>query len=165
MLLVFAVLLGSFIVEVHPLTHTLLDPRLIAWESNTAYQLGPVSKSPANPLLSEDKPWDGNWLNSNPSVVFNNGTFHLWWTAKLVCPGATPDKCSRAVAKKQCCHPDFNFSIPSDANSSGGLLYANSSDGITWTKPSLGLNTLLGSTENNAVFVKPGGGASQMGIC
>ena len=37
--------------------------------------LGPVTKSERNPLLSETEPYDGNWLNSNPSLVYQNNTF------------------------------------------------------------------------------------------
>jgi hypothetical protein len=150
--------------------YSFVDPRIIAAQQNTVPELGVVTKSTHNPLLSEEEPWDGNWLNSNPSVVYRDGVFHLWWTAKLVCPGASPGKCTRngASAKvnpsDKCCHPGFNHSIPTSANASGGLLYASSTDGVNFVRPKLGLNELLGSTANNAVFVNPGGGASQVGV-
>ena len=141
---------------------TFTDPRIIAAQStNVVPALGAVTKSPHNPLLSEDEPHDGNWLNTNPSIVWRNGTFHLWWTAKLVCPGASPAKCTRngAHAKvapsEQCCHPGFNFTIPTTAHASGGLLYASSTDGVSFVRPRLGLNELLGSTQNNVRHHNP----------
>ena len=145
-----------------------LDPALVRWQSpNTAPALGPVAKSAKNPLITEDQPWDGAWLNSNPSIVYRAGIFQLWWTAKLVCPGATPPNCTRrpdAVPHHHtCCHPGYNFSVPASAEPSGGLLYAHSTDGVTWERPRLGLNSVLGSTQNNVVFKVPGRSASQVG--
>jgi len=145
---------------------TFIDPRIIASQSlNLVPELGAVTKSKHNPLLSEQEPYDGNWLNSNPSIVYQNGTFHLWWTAKLICPGASPETCTRnSQHADKCCHPGFNFTIPQTANESGGLLYASSTDGVTFVRPKLGLNELLGNTQNNAVFVIPGHAASQVGV-
>ena len=144
--------------------YTLIDPRLIKTQSNVLLELGNVTKSKHNPLLSETMPWDGNWLNSNPSIIHKDGVFHLFWTAKLVCPGANPKICTREKGADRCCHPGFNHSIPSSAKQSGGLLYANSSDGVTFYRPKLGLNMILGSAANNVIFSRPGGSAGQMGI-
>ena len=89
----------------------------------------------------------------------------LWWTTKLVCPGATPGRCTRnAATSDKCCHPGFNHTIPRNATGSGGLLYARSADGVSWQRPNLGRVEVLGSTNNNVVFKIVGSAASQVGI-
>ena len=68
--------------------HLFIDETVVQDRGNTAPSLGPVHKSEANPLLREDRRWEGSWKNTNPSVVYKDGLFHLWMTANLVCPGA-----------------------------------------------------------------------------
>ena len=109
----------------------LADPAVVAAVSGGAsVELGPVAKSPHNPLLQEDQPWEGAWWNTNPSVFYQNGTYHMYYTSNVVCgPGSKAGMC-----------PHSGWSGPPEtAGPRTGLLYARSSDGIRWDKPALGL--------------------------
>lgn len=55
-----------------------VDPAVVDVGSTDArVVLGPVSKSNRNPLMSEDELWEAAWWNTNPSLFFRDGTFHL----------------------------------------------------------------------------------------
>ena len=70
-----------------PRRHLLVDPDVVAATvGRTEVALGPVHKSPANPLLAEDRKWEASWKNTNPSVVYKDGVYHLWMTTNVVRP-------------------------------------------------------------------------------
>ena len=70
-----------------PRRHLLVDPDVVAATvGRTKVALGPVHKSPANPLLAEDRKWEASWKNTNPSVVYKDGVYHLWMTTNVVRP-------------------------------------------------------------------------------
>ena len=83
--------------------HLLVDSAVVHESRQTVVTLGPISKSPANPLLAEDREWEGSWKNANPSVVYKDGIYHLWITTNIVCPGAPNGKCA---------HPGYNWTVP-----------------------------------------------------
>lgn len=100
---------------------------------------GSVSKHPA-PLLVQDRPWEPRLDNGYPNVVHVEGDPHGAW--QLWYGGCTQrHSCENQV-----------------------LEYANSSDGLTWEKPNLGLFNVSNyfpnlsniGTENNIVM--SGGG-------
>ena len=130
----------------------IIDDAVVHDRGTATPSLGPVRKSDANPLLREDREWEGSWKNTNPSVVHRDGEFHLWMTANLVCPGASPGNPSDT-----CAHPGYNYTVPKTAHKDGGLLYARSTDGINFQKPQLGLVEVFGSAQNNVVY-RTGGG-------
>lgn len=74
--------------------------------------IGEVSKHPSNPLFEQDKPWEPRLDNAYPNIEYNQstGVFQLWYGG-----------CG-AVAS---CSNQF-------------LEYANSTDGLSWSKPNLG---------------------------
>jgi len=84
--------------------------------------------------LVHDAPWEGN--DCGYHTVFKDGDiYRMYYTAwQLDC---SPGK----------------LDFPHDTFSA----YAESSDGIHWTKPSLGLFEFEGSTENNIVWMGKGG--------
>lgn len=82
------------------------------------------------PVLSNDKPWE--YIHSYLSMKYFNGKYRMWY--EVVPP--------RADGKF---HP-FGFSM---------LCYAESDDGLHWTKPELGLVEFNGSRANNIVYGKP----------
>ena len=140
-----------------PRRHLLVDPDVVAATvGRTEVALGPVHKSPANPLLAEDRKWEASWKNTNPSVVYTDGVYHLWMTTNVVrprprpwhptprptppthadglcsvqvCPGAAPG------VYRSCAHPTYNYTVPATAKRDGGLLYARSTDGCAPPPP------------------------------
>jgi hypothetical protein len=109
----------------------LVDPAVvIAVSGGASVELGPVAKSPHNPLLQEDQPWEGAWWNTNPSVFHQNGTYHMYYTSNIVC--------GRGSKAGMCPHSGWT-GTPETAGPRTGLLYARSLDGIRWQKPALGL--------------------------
>jgi hypothetical protein len=114
--------------------------RLLLDESLCAYYFGEVSREPGrpvrhpeNPVLLPDRPWEATTL-AHGSVYRDptSGTYRLWYEAARFFPqweelGRTMCEC-------------------------GSVCYAESDDGIRWTKPSLGLVDFQGSRDNNIVF-------------
>ena len=72
-----------------------------------------------------DKPWEGEF--SGYTTVIKDGDLYRMYYRGL--PSATPDGSPNAV-----------------------VAYAESKDGITWTKPDLGLFTIHGTVKNNVVL-------------
>jgi len=81
------------------------------------------------------------------TVLFDEGKFRMWYYAGH--RGKNPDwppRMMQQVAKQ----PEW-FSGGECNNYQGPLCYAESDDGITWTKPALGQVLFKGSNENNAL--------------
>eukprot|EP00038_Savillea_parva_P016737 m.17866 g.17866 ORF g.17866 m.17866 type:complete len:521 (-) comp3542_c0_seq1:152-1714(-) len=83
--------------------------------SGLAIQIGKVEKYSGNPLFQQDKPWEPRLDNGYPNVVYDtasglagDGPWRLWYGG-----------------------------LGSDEASGQYLYYANSSDGLSWTKPDL----------------------------
>merc|ERR1712176_809040 len=77
--------------------------------------IGKVAKDSRNPLFVQDKPWEPRLDNGYPNVIYDREN----------ADGLGVYRCLYGDCVKGCC--------------SQILLYANSSDGITWEKPNLGL--------------------------
>ena len=76
--------------------------------------IGTVRKHPANPLFGKTEPWEEDINNGYPTVLYDP---------------ADP------LGTYRCWYDD---------HSQSALAYANSSDGITWTKPILGIINISG---------------------
>lgn len=95
----------------------------------------------SEPWLLADRPWEKS-VNS-ASVLFDEGKFRCWYGVRL--PAAKTELAGsggRAIEV-----------------SGSALGYAESADGLRWTKPSLGILTHQGSSENNLVTTFHNGGA------
>ena len=120
-----------------PLKQVLLDPRVVAEATGSLLVMGTVQKAPSNPLFQADKPWENSLNNLYPNVVFDpeRKLFRLWYKCVLA------DK--DAIAKMM---------PPATVHDVGWfLLYAESADGMHWTKPDLGLIGFDGSRKTNIV--------------
>ncbi len=117
--------------------HLVLDSRVIAETNHVRLTLGKVQKDPHNPLFRADKPWENALNNLYPNVVYDQEQrlFKLWYKDML------PDR----SALEKMAPPRII------AHVGWFLLYATSRDGITWTKPDLGLIEFDGSRHNNIV--------------
>jgi len=77
--------------------------------------------------LEFDRPWEGGF-SCYTTVIKDAGTYRMYYRGL---PSATRDDSPEAV-----------------------VCYAESPDGITWTKPSLGLFTVRGTRENNVILTQ-----------
>jgi len=86
--------------------------------------------------LVADKPWESFIINAWQTVMEDEGKYRMWYEAY--------DKTYGGDDQARYC-------------------YAESSDGIHWTKPNLGLETFDGSKENNILFNRLGGQSNHGG--
>ena len=105
------------------------DDHLIAGADGDASQQL-LRPEPKEVVLVADSPWEGN--TSGYYGVFRDGDMY-----KMIYRGWQHDEKMKAAHKEVTC-------------------YAESKDGITWTKPNLGLFEWEGSKENNIVWLGPG---------
>ena len=127
----------------------LLDPRNIASAQNAKLELGAVEKHAANPLFREEyfadppKPWEARLDNVYPSVIYDQeeGLFKCWYKSFL----RDRDSNNTPLAER----PRISYK---GGGREEGVLYAESTDGIDWRKPELGLIEFAGSRQNNIVM-------------
>ena len=110
-----------------------LDDYLIASLDNVQRKVNSARKHLANPLIDNDKPWEGR------GPVFHTvmrdektGKFRMWYSGY------------------------HNFELPSGTTVRWPTCFAESDDGVTWHKPNLGLFQYGGSKANNIVILKGG---------
>ena len=95
--------------------------------------MNPATKATNNPVISRDKPWEGNYLHY--TTVFydeQEKQFRLWYSNRHLKPVAEDNP----------------------IETSGGECYATSKDGFHWEKPVLGLVEFEGSKQNNILDEK-----------
>ena len=101
--------------------------------AGVAVSIGTVTKHPGNPLLIQDKPWEPRLDNSYPNVVHTPsdpmGAYRMWYGGFIA---------------------GNHFNTSQGAHRVNALHYANSSDGIYWSKPNLGLFDLAKVPECSA---------------
>jgi hypothetical protein len=95
----------------------------------------------SEPWLVSDQPWEKSV--TSPTVLYDEGRFRCWYSA-----GLTGEPQKTTVEKGQVMEI-----------SGSALAYAESPDGLTWTKPSLQLFSFQGSRENNLVSPFNNGGS------
>ncbi len=101
-----------------------VDEAFIAEKDDVKLKLHPPRKT-GERLVESDQPWESATLNWF-SVLKDGETYRMWYECYDVEGWPTPD--------------DTSF------------CYAESTDGIHWTKPKLGLYSYQGSKDNNIVF-------------
>ena len=89
-----------------------------------------------DPVLVADRPWESGGIGAYSTVMRENGVFRLWYDAMLE-PGQ-PARFDRQ------------------------LCYAESTDGVRWEKPDLGL-IRFGRSKHNNIVSPPSGTQSQQG--
>ncbi|MBI3848932.1 MAG: hypothetical protein HY298_01380 [Verrucomicrobia bacterium] len=89
----------------------------------------PPKRHPGNPLIVREHPWEGTGPHLGGSVLFDpqDRLFKMWYSIWS----------SNAYYNKL----PFSYNV----------CYAESPDGITWRKPSLGLFDYAGSKDNNVI--------------
>jgi len=128
--------------------HLLLDPRIIERAEGVQLSPGKVQKDTRNPLFREDRPWEARFDNLYANVLFEerDKRFKCWYSPFIIdeAVSATPREQRAAIPYKP-------------RNREMGVCYAESKDGLVWTKPRLGLVEFSGSTSNNLVMRGPHG--------
>jgi len=110
-------------------------------DSGVSRTIGVVKKNQKNPLFGQTEPWETRLDNGYPNVVPPSSSTSAWQLWYGGCASPAPNWCDQQI-----------------------LLYANSTDGIVWQKPSLGLYDVSGvrpdmasiGTQNNIIM--EGGG-------
>ncbi|MDH7601031.1 MAG: hypothetical protein QHI38_02680 [Armatimonadota bacterium] len=103
-----------------PFKRLFLDAMVVEESDGLQRVFHAAEKHPANPIIVRDKPWEGWGPYVYGTVMWDEGKLKMWYQV------INPDPKIHACA-----------------------LYAESTDGIHWTKPNLGIVSCLGSTENN----------------
>ena len=132
--------------------YLVLDSRIIADVEGAKLTLGEVAKHPANPLFTEEKPWEPRYDNVYADVIYDDDekTYKCWYNPFIVDARVTSTPPERR-------HPDiikYNDVKPTDREI--GLCYAVSKDGIHWEKPNLGMAEFEGDKRNNIVTRRRG---------
>ena len=100
---------------------------LIESQENVARVINPPRKHPDNPVLTYEKPWEGNLL-VDATLIHEQGVgFRMWYETQR--------------------RPGTGGSMEDDM-----VCYATSSDGVRWEKPGLGLVPYEGSKSNNITY-------------
>lgn len=101
-----------------------IDDLFVRNATNVSFQLHPAQKT-GERILEPDKPWENaslNWF----SVLRHDGKFRLWYE----------------------CYDVEGWPTTNDTS----FCYAESADGIHWSKPELNLSSYHGDTRNNILF-------------
>ena len=108
-----------------------VDDYPVAGKSNVTRTYHPFTKHAGNPVLPPTEPWEDSIAYIYGTVLpAESGSGYRMW---------------------------YHTLRPEDTNNDGSnILYAESTDGITWTKPILNIRSWHGSTANNMIFVRPG---------
>lgn len=123
----------------------LLDSRVVEHVDNARLVPGTVVKSPHNPLMVEDKPWEPRYDNLYPNVIYDEEEklYKCWY-----CPFIVDERTSETPPADR--NPEATHYMSKMPNRrEEGLLYATSKDGVHWEKPELGIVEFQGSKKNN----------------
>ncbi len=101
-----------------------IDERFIAQADGVRLVMNPPMRD-AEPVLTADRPWEPHGITGFTTVMHDQGKFRAWYGAV------------------------FKFGFPQEG--AIRLAYAESDDGLAWTKPELGLIEFDGSSQNNLV--------------
>jgi hypothetical protein len=128
--------------------HLFLDGRIIERAENAILHAGKARKDPGNPLFGEEKPWEARFDNLYANVVRepHTGLYRCWYSPFIV------DEAVRTIARAERIRKPYRA-----MKREMGVCYAESGDGLKWSKPSLGLVDFEGSRGNNLVCRGPHG--------
>ena len=129
--------------------HLVLDTRVIDRTDHARLCVAEATRSPANPLFGEDRPWEMRFDNLYPNVLWDaeEDLYQCWYSPFCV------DHRSHGMTLEQ--RQDTLYHGPPDREMA--LCYATSRDGIAWEKPELGMVGYQGSRANNIVLRGPHG--------
>ena len=111
------------------------DNRSIPFTRNLKLEMNTPERHPDNPVMARGKPGtpDCHGIQFYGSIVKDNGLYRMWYVAM------DEEHCEMSE-RKDVFRP----------------AYAESTDGVSWTRPSLGLIEYKGNLQNNLLKVSPG---------
>jgi len=135
--------------------YLLLDSRLIDKTEGVVLRVGKVTKHPANPLFSEEEPWEARYDNGYATVLFDEekGIYKCWYNPFIVDPAVskTPKE-----ARDRVTYMEAQRKTGGVRGREFGLCYATSKDGIKWEKPLLDIVKWDGKPTNILLRGFPG---------
>jgi len=125
----------------------MLDDRNIV-STDAEFVLGKVKKHSSGALIKEERDYEMRFDNMQPNVWYDPQMkkWRAWYSAFTSCakPQKTIPFCDNEPNQCGSKLPNNNH-----AGRGSGFLYAESDDGLTWTKPDLNLTAWKGSKANN----------------
>ncbi len=111
------------------------DQVSIPFSQNLKIEMRQPKKMPGNPVMTRGAPGTpDSWaVQFYGSILREQGKFRMWYVAK----------------------GDDSLEKARPSSASWHVAYAESTDGVHWTKPDLGLVEFRGSRKNNLVFMDP----------
>ena len=130
--------------------YLLLDDRNIIDTGTASLALGAVTKNPAGALIKEERDYEMRFDNMQPNVWYDPalGKWRAWYSAFTDCGGKPKTEVPYCNNAPQTCG---STNGGSKASRGSGLLFAESDDGIVWTKPDLNMTDWKGSKANNLI--------------
>eukprot|EP00756_Hemistasia_phaeocysticola_P054359 Hpha_TRINITY_DN30288_c0_g1::TRINITY_DN30288_c0_g1_i1::g.27025::m.27025 len=130
--------------------YMLLDDRNVLSTSATLV-LGKVDKH-GPPLIKEERDYEMRFDNMQPNVWYDTelAKWRAWYSSFTNCskPKEEIPMCNNAPQQCGSVSPTTSYS---KAGRGEAFLYAESDDGIHWTKPNLGMTEWKGSKANNLI--------------
>jgi len=105
--------------------YVFLDPRRVRNASGVVRRFHPAKKHDG-PVLVKEREWEKGGIEVGQSVLYHDGRFRMWYMTMMMVPGERP------------ANPDV-------------VAYAESTDGIHWERPDVGLLEFDGSRKNSLV--------------
>ena len=129
--------------------HLVLDTRVIDRTEQARLRVAEATRSAANPLFGEDRPWEMRFDNLYPNVLWDaeQELYQCWYS-----PFCTDHRSHGMTLERR---QTTLYHGPPDREMA--LCYATSRDGMAWEKPELGLVDYEGSRANNIVLHGPHG--------
>ena len=137
-----------------------IDDHVIESLSHVKQILNPAVKHPANPLLKQDRPWEGHYIGLQ-RIIYDpdQGMYRMWYRAtgafesqKGGADRLRPYRWDWSVTGGKAVRSKVE-EVYGYRQYAGGqdwvLCYATSRDGIHWEKPNLGQVEFEGSRDNN----------------
>jgi len=120
--------------ETTAMTLFAFDSVSIPHTQNLRLEMRQPQRHPANPVLQRGAPGtpDAHGVQFYGSIIRESGKYRLWYVA------FDDDEKSKVASARW------------------RAAYAESTDGVTWTKPNLGLVEFAGNTNNNLIKTEPG---------
>ena len=129
------------VIEIGGSKQLFIDDAMIHSLRHASRVMNPAVKHVDNPVLKRDRSWEGNFLSVN-RVLYDpaDGLFKMWYSSQNI----TARPVDRPLKKGERMIKAAEYEEAEQR-----FCYAISKDGVRWEKPSLGLVSLHGSTDNN----------------
>jgi len=132
--------------------YMLLDDRNVVDSTTAKLVHGKMTKHPNGALIKEERDYEMRFDNMQPNVWYDPHMkkWRAWYSAFTSCakPKTEVPFCNNA---SQQCGSVNDLSKNDGIDRGSGFLYAESDDGITWTKPNLNLTEWKGNKQNNLI--------------